>query len=492
MITDLQPILTDGAATIREAMAQLNAGGCACLLLIDAEGRLQRVITDGDLRRAVVAGTPLEQPIASLKPISPVVARQGIDEDNARRVMRERQVMHLPVTDPQDRPVGLWYLPRLTAPILLSAPHMGEMEQALVAEAFATNWIAPVGPHVDAFEQELAATVGIGGAVALNSGTAAIHLALRLLGVRRGDRVYCSSLTFVASANPILYEGAEPVFIDSEAESWNMSPAALERALDTDRKAGRKPAAVVVVNIYGQSANMQPILDLCDAHDVPVVEDAAESLGARYRNRASGTMGRLGVYSFNGNKIITTSGGGALVGEDQDLLAEARRLSTQARDPASHYQHSVTGYNYRLSNVLAGIGRGQLKALEDRVDRRRAIFERYREGLGSLPGIGWMPEPEWSHSNRWLSVITFDPARIDRHPYAVMRGLRLRNIETRPVWKPMHLQPLFRGADYYPHSERESVSDRLFLTGLCLPSGTGMTDAEQDRVIEALAEAVGP
>ncbi|ANK80439.1 MAG: aminotransferase [Rhizobiales bacterium NRL2] len=490
MITDLQPLLIEAKSTIREAMAQLNTASSGCLLLVDGNGALRRMITDGDLRRAVIAGHALDADLTVLEPVEPTVARRGLDEDGARRIMRERQVVHLPVLDETGRPIGLYHLGRMSAPILLSAPHMGETEQALVAEAFATNWIAPVGPHVDAFERELAETVEASEAVALSSGTAAIHLALRLLGVRRGDRVYCSSLTFVASANPILYEGAEPVFIDSEPESWNMSPAALERALEADRRAGRKPAAVIVVNIYGQSADMAPILDLCDAHDVPVIEDAAESLGARYRNRASGTLGRLGVYSFNGNKIITTSGGGALVGGDREMMAEARRLATQARDPASHYQHSTIGFNYRLSNVLAGIGRGQLKALDDRVARRRAIFERYREGLGDLPGVGWMPEPEWSRSNRWLSVITLDPDRTDRHPYAIMRLLRQRNIETRPVWKPMHLQPLFRGADYFTHSERQSVSDRLFLTGLCLPSGTGMTDDEQGRVIDALTEAV--
>jgi len=491
MITDIAKFRISSDASISDAMNQLNAAGTGCLLLVDPEGRLKRLITDGDLRRALIAGHGMQARLVILPDAQSLTLPQGGTEHEARSVMQAQRVLHLPVLDRDGKPVGLHHLPRLSQPILLSAPHMGETEQKLVAEAFATNWIAPVGPHVDGFEQELAETVGAAGAVALSSGTAAIHLALRLLGVGRGDRVYCSSLTFVASANPILYEGAEPVFIDSEPDSWNLSPAALERALDRDSKAGRLPAAVIVVNIYGQSADMQPILDLCDAHGVPVVEDAAESLGARYRNHASGTLGRLGVYSFNGNKIITTSGGGALVGEDLDMLAEARRLSTQARDTASHYQHTVTGYNYRLSNVLAGIGRGQLKALPDRVARRRAIFERYQQALSSIEGVDWMPEPDWSHSNRWLSVITFDPARIGANPYAIMRQLRTRNIETRPVWKPMHLQPLFRNADYFPHEEHRSVSDELFLSGLCLPSGTGMTDEQQDSVIDALGEVLG-
>lgn len=492
MITDLDNILVQAATPIRQALGQLNAGALGCVLLTDDEGALVRMVTDGDLRRALIAGHGMDEPLSVLEAREPLTVPPGTSESEVRSILHREKIIHLPVVTAEGALLGLHHLSRLSEPILLSPPHTGEAERALVAEAFATNWIAPVGPNVDAFESELAEAVGAGGAVALTSGTAAIHLALRLLDVGRGDRVYCSSLTFVASANPILYQGAEPVFIDSEPESWNMSPAALERALDRDSRAGTLPAAIIVVHIYGQSADMGPIMELCDAHGVPVIEDAAESLGAKYRNHASGTIGRLGVYSFNGNKIITTSGGGALVGADTDLLAEARRLSTQARDPASHYQHSSVGYNYRLSNVLAGIGRGQLKQLGERVARRRAIFDRYREELGTMPGIGWMPEPDWSMSNRWLSVITFDPDQVAETPYTIMRRLRESNIEARPVWKPMHLQPLFRDADYEPHSQTRSVSDELFLTGLCLPSGSGMSDAEQDRVIEAIAAAVRP
>jgi dTDP-4-amino-4,6-dideoxygalactose transaminase len=491
MITDIEPLLIGPTASIADAMTQLNAGAVGCLMLVDGNRSLQRVVTDGDLRRLLIAGNDMQAMLKTLPDARSVTTHESTTEDEARTIMQDNLILHLPVLATDNSLCGLFHLPSLSRPILLSAPHMGETEQQLVAEAFRDNWIAPVGPHVDGFERELAETVGAAGAVALSSGTAAIHLALRLLGVARGDRVYCSSLTFVASANPILYEGATPVFIDSEPDSWNLSPAALERALEADRKAGQLPSAVIVVNIYGQSADMEPINTLCDAYGVPVVEDAAESLGAQYRNHASGTLGRLGVYSFNGNKIITTSGGGALVGDDLDMLAEARRLSTQARDAASHYQHTVTGFNYRLSNVLAGIGRGQLKALPDRVARRRAIFARYVEGLAGIDGLGWMPEPAWSYSNRWLSVATFDPERIGLHPYAIMRQLRTRNIETRPVWKPMHLQPLFKGTDYFPHSEDRSISDELFLSGLCLPSGTGMTDAQQDSVISAVREVLG-
>ncbi|WP_416900128.1 MAG: DegT/DnrJ/EryC1/StrS family aminotransferase [Minwuia sp.] len=375
--------------------------------------------------------------------------------------------------------------------ILLSPPHMGPEERAMVTEAFDTNWIAPVGPHVDAFEAELAAATGAGGAVALASGTAALHLALRLMDIGPGDTVFCSTLTFVASVNPVLYQGAAPVFIDSEPASWNMSPEALERALAAAAAKSRLPAAIMVVHIYGQSADMDAIMALGDRYGVPVIEDAAESLGGLYKGRASGTIGRFGVYSFNGNKIITTSGGGALVSDDLDALALARKLATQGRDPAEHYQHSQMAYNYRLSNVLAGIGRAQLHKLDDRVAARRRIFARYRDGLADLPAVGWMPEPNWSRSNRWLSVCTFDPAQTFVTPADVMLALRAEKIEARPVWKPMHLQPLFDGAPYWPHADGNSVSDRLFATGLCLPSGSALSEAQQDRVIGVMRKALG-
>ncbi|WP_417516770.1 DegT/DnrJ/EryC1/StrS family aminotransferase [Minwuia sp.] len=371
-------------------------------------------------------------------------------------------------------------------PILLSPPHMGEEERAMVTEAFDTNWIAPVGPHIDAFEKELAEKVGTRGAVALSSGTAALHLALRLLDIGEDDTVFCSTLTFIASVNPVLYQGAGPVFIDSEPVSWNMSPAALERALaDADRN-GKLPAAIMIVHIYGQSADMPALQQLAERYGVPIVEDAAESLGAFCGGAASGTLGRFGIYSFNGNKIITTSGGGALVSDDLEALALARKLATQGRDPAEHYQHSTMAYNYRLSNVLAGIGRAQLVKLEDRVSRRRTIFDRYRDSLADIDAIAWMPEPNWSRGNRWLSVCTFDPGKTAVTPERMMLALRAEKIEARPVWKPMHLQPLFEGVPYYPHEDGYSVSDRLFETGLCLPSGSALTEAQQDRVIDIM------
>ena len=374
--------------------------------------------------------------------------------------------------------------------VFLSPPHMSGNEQKYIQEAFETNWIAPLGPNVDAFEKELAAYVGAKGAAAVSSGTAAIHLALRLLGVERSDVVFCSSLTCIASANPILYQGAEPVFIDSEPDTWNMSPQALERAMDAAKREGKLPKAVVVVNLYGQSAKMDEILAICDRYGVPVVEDAAESLGSTYKGKKSGTFGAFGIYSFNGNKIITTSGGGMLVSDDVDALQRARFLATQARDPAPHYQHSQMGYNYRMNNIVAGIGRAQLEVLDERVKARRAIFNRYVQALGEIDGIHFMPELEGTMSNRWLTTLTIDQQKLGVTPMDIINALAAENIEARPVWKPLHLQPLFAGVRYYPHEEDWSVSDGLFANGICLPSGSSMTVGEQNRVIEALTESI--
>ncbi|PZE20469.1 DegT/DnrJ/EryC1/StrS family aminotransferase [Paenibacillus xerothermodurans] len=368
--------------------------------------------------------------------------------------------------------------------IYLSPPHMGGREQVFVQDAFESNWIAPVGPNVDAFENELSEYVGSRGAVALHSGTSAIHLALRLLGVSAGDTVFCSSLTFVASANPILYLGAAPVFIDSEPHSWNMSPEALEAAFLDSMKMGQLPKAVVVVNLYGQSADYDAILQICDRYGVPVIEDAAESLGASYRGKKSGSMGKFGIFSFNGNKIITTSGGGMLVSNDLDALDKARFWSTQARDQALHYQHSEIGYNYRLSNLLAGVGRAQLQELDARVAARRNIFERYYAELSHIAGVSFMPEHQLGKCNRWLTALTVDPDVCGITATEIVTKLAERNIEARPVWKPLHLQPLFTGRRYYAHGS--GISETLFSQGLCLPSGSNLTEYDQTRVIQAI------
>ncbi|MEK3885900.1 aminotransferase class I/II-fold pyridoxal phosphate-dependent enzyme [Bacillus sp. FSL K6-3431] len=372
--------------------------------------------------------------------------------------------------------------------IFLSPPHLSGNEMKYMQEAIDTNWIAPLGPNVDAFEAEIASYVGAKGAVAVSSGTAAIHLALSLLEVKTGDIVFCSSLTFVASANPILYQGAEPVFIDSEPETWNMSPQALARAFEEAALAGTLPKAVIVVHLYGQSAKMDEILSICNQYDVPMIEDAAESLGSIYNGRKSGTFGKLGVFSFNGNKIITTSGGGMLVSNDVVALQKARFLATQSKDPAPHYQHSKVGFNYRMSNILAGMGRAQLEVLEKRIISRRFIFSQYYRELSHIPGIHFMPELKNTLSNRWLTALTNDESKTGISTGVLLRALVEANIEARPVWKPLHLQPLFKGMKYFPHQEHHNVSEQLFMTGICLPSGSNMTEENLMRVIDCLKD----
>lgn len=374
--------------------------------------------------------------------------------------------------------------------IFLSSPHMSGKEQKYINEAFETNWIAPLGPNVDRFERELAEYADVSDAAAVISGTAAIHLALRLLEVKQGDVVFCSSLTFIASANPILYQGAVPVFIDSEPETWNMSPEALDRAMKEAKREDKLPRAVIVVNLYGQSAKMDELMAICNHYGVPVIEDAAESLGAEYKGKKSGTFGTFGIYSFNGNKIITTSGGGMLISNDEEALKKARFLATQARDLAPHYQHSQVGYNYRLSNILAGVGRAQLEVLDDRVAARRAVFDRYVKMLGDIEGINFMPEHEGTLHNRWLTTLTINQEELGFSPMKLINALAEENIEARPVWKPLHLQPLFEGTQYYPHEKERSVSEELFNNGICLPSGSNMTEEQQERVIRKIMNVV--
>ncbi len=368
------------------------------------------------------------------------------------------------------------------SPIFLSSPHMGVNELEFVKDAFSTNWIAPVGPNLDAFESEFCQTVDIDNAVALNSGTAALHLALLLAGVGVGDEVFCSTLTFAASANPISYLGGKPVFIDSDRQSWNLDPDLLATALAERARIGKLPKAVVVAHLYGQSADIDPILAACARYDVPLIEDAAEALGATYKGQTPGTFGTMGIYSFNGNKIITTAGGGMLVSKDDSLIAKAKFLATQARDNAPHYQHSTIGYNYRLSNVLAGIGRGQLQVLAERVAQRQRNFAIYQKALGYLPGIKFMPEADYGTSSRWLTCLTIDPQQFGVDREVVRLALAAQNIESRPVWKPLHLQPIFANCEYIG----AGISEHLFANGLCLPSGSNLTDLDLHRVIKVI------
>jgi dTDP-4-amino-4,6-dideoxygalactose transaminase len=484
----IESLLLRPEHTLHDALERLQTTGKGLLLLVDTEGRLLRTVTDGDLRRCLLRGAALMESLSVLPAQTPVTAQSPCTAPDALAIMNARRIDQVPVIDNEGRPVDLFLRRDLDTAILLSTPHLGETERDFVEDAFRTNWIAPLGPNVDAFERELSAYVGVGHAAAMSSGTAALHVALRLLDVGPGDEVFCSSLTFVASANPILYQNATPVFIDSEPGTWNMSPLALARAFEDRGRSGKLPKAVIVVSLYGQSADMDALISLCDRHGVPIVEDAAESLGATYKGKASGTLGRMGIYSFNGNKIITTSGGGILVSDDPALVTRARHLSTQARQPELHYEHTEIGYNYRMSNVLAGIGRGQLKVIEDRIKARRRVFEDYTTLLSDIPSIEWMPEADWGKSNRWLTAFTL-PEQIS--PAAFIRVLASERIEARPVWKPMHLQPLFKGCRYYQHVPGQDVSAELFRRGVCLPSGSNMDRSQVERVAAAVRRAFG-
>lgn len=369
--------------------------------------------------------------------------------------------------------------------IYLSPPHMGGTELNYIHKAFDENWIAPLGPNVIGFEASVKAYTGSGNAVALSSGTGAIHLALKALGVGEGDVVLCSTLTFAASCNPIMYEKAVPVFIDSEKETWNMDPECLEQALKKYNDAGKVPKACIVVNLYGQSAKMDEITALCKSYGTAVIEDAAESLGATYKGKSSGTFGDVGIFSFNGNKIITTSGGGMLVTEHKDIADKCLFWATQAREQALHYEHKEVGYNYRMSNISAGIGRGQMEVLDEHIRAKKAIYQRYKSAFETYEGIEMMPVDPKGEPNYWLSVIVINDEKIS--PNRVIDALGKENIESRPLWKPMHQQPVYEAYDYVTVNR---VSDGLFEKGLCLPSGSGMTIEEQDRVIQVVLETV--
>ena len=369
--------------------------------------------------------------------------------------------------------------------IYLSSPTMHGREQEFVNEAFTTNWVAPLGPHVDAFEKELVAYTHAGYGAALSAGTAAIHLALRLSGVKEGDVVFVSSLTFSASCNPIVYEKATPVFIDSEKDTWNMCPKALRKAYEKYPN----PKAVILVHLYGTPAKLDEIMEICREHQTVLIEDAAESLGSTYKGRHTGTFGRFGIYSFNGNKIITTSGGGMLVSDDEEEIKKARFLATQARDPARHYQHSQIGFNYRMSNILAGIGRGQLLALEEHKQRKQEIYQTYQEAFAKIPEITMNPMNQEGEANCWLSCITIqEGCRVT--PSMVMDALEKENAESRPIWKPMHLQPVFAEYDLITAGE-EIVSEDIFQRGLCLPSDIKNTSEDMELIIQTVTSLFG-
>jgi dTDP-4-amino-4,6-dideoxygalactose transaminase len=363
--------------------------------------------------------------------------------------------------------------------IWLSSPHMGGGEMKYVQDAYDTNWVAPLGPNVNNFEKELADKLGIAGVAALSSGTAAIHLALIILGIKHSDEVICSSFTFSATANPIMYQSATPVFIDSEADTWNMDPELLETAIKDRIKKGNKPKAIVFVHLYGMPAKIYDILEISQRYDIPVIEDAAEALGSRFNKQSCGSFGLMGILSFNGNKIITTSGGGALVSNNLKYIEKARFLATQARDKAPHYQHSEVGYNYRMSNIVAGIGRGQLEVLESRIIKRRENNQFYRKLLSDYDFISFQNEPKNHFSNYWLTTIIVGTNKQGITSESIRLSMEQENIETRPLWKPMHLQPVFAGYPVYLNG----VSERLFNHGLCLPSGSNLSEPEKERIV---------
>ena len=369
--------------------------------------------------------------------------------------------------------------------IYLSSPTMHGEEQKFIKEAFDTNWVAPLGPNVNAFEKELADYVEVPHASALSAGTAAIHLALRILGVGEGDVVFVPTLTFSATCNPVIYEKAVPVFIDSEEDTWNMDPEALKKAFEKYPN----PKAVVVVHLYGTPAKLDEIVSICKEHNVPLIEDAAESLSSTYKGKQTGTFGKIGIYSFNGNKIITTSGGGMLVSEDEEITGKATFLATQARDPARHYQHSQIGYNYRMSNITAGIGRGQLLHLDEHKALKKAIYHKYAKAFADIPEIRMNPLNQDGDANNWLSCITISPESVVT-PDVLMDALEAENIESRPIWKPLHMQPVFAGYDFVKTTEK-SVAEDIFSKGLCLPSDIKNTDEDMDLIISVIRRAFG-
>jgi dTDP-4-amino-4,6-dideoxygalactose transaminase len=482
-------IIVTKDSSIKHVMHLLNSSNLLIALIIDDNGRLDRTVTDGDIRRFLLSKGSLDQNIKDLpynpEFQNPITVNFDMPFSEVLELMYFHGIEQIPVINAEGQPIGLHLRKKLDKRILLSIPHMSGEEQEYINQAFDTNWLAPLGPNVDAFEREISDYVGGSHVAVVNTGTSAIHLALILLNVARGDVVFCQSFTFVATANPILYQGATPVFIDSDADTWNMSPVALKKALLFHKKKETLPKAIVIVHLYGRCANMESIMNICDEFEVPVIEDAAESFGAFYQGRHSGTIGKLGIFSFNGNKIITTSGGGAIVSDDKKMIEKARFLSTQSKEPVSHYEHNEVGYNYRMSNVLAGIGRGQLKVINNRVRQRRDVQQRYKTNLSSIDAIEWIPETEGDYSNCWLSVFSINPRKTNKTASMLISYLNDNEIEARFVWKPLHMQLLFSDCDFFSENE-QSLCSYLFETSVCLPSSSNMTPENQKIVVNKI------
>jgi dTDP-4-amino-4,6-dideoxygalactose transaminase len=480
-------IIVSIECSLLDSLKILNLSEFLILLLVDNEGKLVKTLTDGDIRRFILEKGKLNAKVGDVSKNNPVVVKSDVSHTEVLKLMIKKGISQIPILDDVGRPIGIHIQKDLDKNILLSTPHMGNHEQKFVKQAFDSNWIAPTGPNVDAFEEEISKYVGGSHVAVVNSGTSAIHLSLVLLNISQGDFVFCQSFTFIASVNPILYQAAIPVFIDSEAKTWNMCPIALRKALEEHKSSNNLPKAIIVVHLYGLSASMKEILSIANEYNIPVIEDAAESVGSFYKGKHTGTLGKFGIFSFNGNKIITTSGGGALVSHDKKLIEKARFLSTQAKDPRPHYEHSNIGYNYRMSNVLAGIGRGQLKVLNERVSSRQKILEKYKKSLKMIDSIDWIPDVKGNVSNSWLSVLTINPKKTSITAKILIEALLMKNIEARHVWKPMHQQPLFDKNKYYTAVD-ESFSDYLFKTGVCLPSSSNISVHQQDYVIKNIIE----
>ena len=485
-IVELKSHILSEKSTLRKALDIINLNTPKIALVCKNSGHLVRTITDGDIRRALLGGLTLSVQVNQLPEASPVTCQENIDTSEALRLMNEKHVNIVVVCDSRNIPVGLIDRTALQETILLSPPHMGGAEVGLVQQAFEDNWIAPAGPHLQSFENSLAKMSSMRHCVALSSGTAAIHLALKALDLKKGTRVYVSDLTFVGSVQPVFYEDLEPVFIDSDPDTWNMSVSALKRQIAKDKSVEKKIGALILVHLYGQSADLRHILPICQENGIPIIEDAAESLGAVYDGRPSGSHGLISIYSFNGNKIITTSGGGALLTNDETIAQKVRFLASQGREACEHYQHSSVAYNYRMSNILASVGLGQLTVLDKRVKARHNIFDTYMSSLSHFNGISFQKEYPNSLGNRWLSVIQLCPNVFNIHPYQVIRSLMELAIEARPGWKPLHMQPLCQGFDFSPHSSDEVASSKHFLQSICLPSGSSMSHDYQFRVIDSL------
>ena len=487
-LNKLDAYCLNNESTIIEALKALDTIEIKLAIVVDDDGSIVRTVSDGDIRRAIVSGFALDTKLIELNFGKPITAPFDANEHEIKSLLATNNIQTIVKVDEFRKPLSIVSSVGRLGLTYLSPPHLGVNEIHYLMDAIEDNWVAPAGPNLQRFERDLAQKVDRNYACAVSSGTAAIHLALRAIGVEEGHRVYVSDLTFAASLQPILYQRAEPVLIDCEQYTWNMSPGALRAALELDKSKGSLPKAIILVHLYGQLADIEAISKIAAEYGIPIVEDAAESLGATYGGKASSHKSLITTFSFNGNKIITTSSGGAVLTDEKELDAKIRHLSTQGRDRAEHYQHSEMAYNYRMSNLLAGIGIGQLEVLEDRVKRRLEIFNRYKSAFSNVKGVSFQNDSKGNRGNRWLTVLKFDPNLIQIHPYNLLRQLKGHKIETRPCWKPMHLQPLCKSFEFFSHSKLSAVSTEIYFTSLCMPSGSAMNDIEVDLVIEKTLE----